>query len=52
MSGCLDPLAADLPVAITGAVLLGVLVVPLRVWRMHRFPGRPAFLTAHLAMLW
>ena len=52
MSGCLDPLAADLPVAITGAVLLGVLVVTLRVWRMHRFPGRPAFLTAHLAMLW
>jgi len=52
MSSCLDLLPPDLPVAITAAVLVGVLLVTLRVWQMHRFPGRPAFLIAHLAMLW
>jgi len=52
MTGCLAPRALDLPVAITAAVLLGVFLVTLRVWQMHRFPGRPAFMIAHLAMLW
>ena len=52
MSSCLALLAPDLPVAMNAAVLVGVLLVTLRVWQMHRFPGRPAFLIAHLAMLW
>jgi len=33
-------------------MLAGVLLVMLRVWQIHRFPGRPYFVLAHCAMLW
>ncbi|MDP3340167.1 histidine kinase N-terminal 7TM domain-containing protein [Frigidibacter sp.] len=52
MTSCLDLLDPDLPVSFTAAMLVGVLLVTLRVWQIHRFPGRPAFLISLCAMLW
>ncbi|GGH60749.1 hybrid sensor histidine kinase/response regulator [Frigidibacter albus] len=52
MNRCLDLLPPDLPVAITAAMLVGVSLVTLRIWQIHRFPGRPAFLISLCAMLW
>ncbi|AMY69346.1 histidine kinase N-terminal 7TM domain-containing protein [Frigidibacter mobilis] len=52
VTGCLHPQSLDLAVGITAAVLAGVLLVMLRVWQIHRFPGRPYFVLAHCAMLW
>ncbi len=41
-----------LPAALLGGICLGVLMLSLWVTRQHDFPGRDAFVVAHLGMVW